>query len=60
MQIVDAKQNDRSSALKEVNSLCKERFTAGMFRGSLAEGRDQNEIYPTYWHGKTATTTLQN
>ena len=34
-----AKKNDRADALKEVKSLCREfGLTAGMFKGSLAEG----------------------
>ena len=33
-------KNERASALKEVKRLCKEfGFTAGMLKGSLAEGR---------------------
>ena len=39
LQRVEAK-NERANALKEVKRLCKEfGFTAGMFKGSLAEGR---------------------
>ena len=39
-QMVEAKKNERTSALKEVKRLCKEfGFTAGMLKGSLAEGR---------------------
>ena len=39
-QMVKAKRNVRASALKEVKRLCKEfGFTAGMLKGSLAEGR---------------------
>ena len=38
--MVEAKKNERSNALKEVKRLCKEFcFSAGMFKGSLAEGR---------------------
>ena len=38
-QMVEAKKNERSNALKEVKILCKEFvFTAGMMKGSLAEG----------------------
>ena len=38
--MVEAKKNERTDALKEVNCLCKEfGFTAGMLKGSLAEGR---------------------
>jgi len=36
----EAKKNERVNALKEVKRLCKEfDFTAGMHKGSLAEGR---------------------
>ena len=39
-QMVEAKKNERSDALKEVKRLCKEfGFTSGMRKGSLAEGR---------------------
>jgi hypothetical protein len=39
-QMVEAKKNECASALKEVNCLCKEfGFTAGILKGSLAEGR---------------------
>ena len=39
-QMVEAKKNERTNALKEVKRLCKEfGFTAGMLKGSLAEGR---------------------
>ena len=39
-QMVEAKTSERANALKEVNCLCKEfGFTAGMLKGSLAEGR---------------------
>jgi hypothetical protein len=38
--MVEAKKNERATALKEVKRLCKDFvFTAGMFKGSLAEGR---------------------
>ena len=41
-QMVEAKKNERSNALKEVKRLCKEfGFTAGIPKGSLAEGRKQ-------------------
>ena len=41
-QMVEAKKNKRTNALKEVKSLCKEfGFTAGMLKGSLAGGRDK-------------------
>ncbi|MEZ7817937.1 MAG: hypothetical protein QMB25_00975 [Pseudomonadales bacterium] len=39
-QMIDAKRNERANALKEVKRLCKEfGVTAGMLKGSLAEGR---------------------
>ena len=39
-QMAEAKNNERANALKEVKRLCKEfDFTAGMLKGSLAEGR---------------------
>ena len=39
-QMAEAKKNERTSALKEVKRLCKEfGFTAGMLKGSIAEGR---------------------
>ena len=39
-QMAEAKKNERANALKEVKRLCKEfGFTAGMLKGSLAEGR---------------------
>ncbi|MDC1051143.1 hypothetical protein OAQ76_00280 [bacterium] len=39
-QMVEAKKNERANALKEVKRLCEEfGFTAGMLKGSLAEGR---------------------
>ena len=42
-QMVEAKKNERANALKEVKRLCKEfGFTAGMLKGSLAEGRRKN------------------
>ena len=42
-QMVAAKKNERAYALKEVKRLCKEfGFTAGMLKGSLAEGRKKN------------------
>ena len=38
-QMVEAKKNERASALKEVKRFCKEfGFTSGMLKGSLAEG----------------------
>jgi hypothetical protein len=40
MRIVEAKKNEHVNALKEVKRLCKEfGFTAGMLKGSLAEGK---------------------
>ena len=42
-QMVEAKKNKRTNALKEVNRLCKDfGFTAGMLEGSLAKGRKKN------------------
>ena len=39
-QMAEAKKNERTNALKEVKRLCKEfGFTAGMLKGSLADGR---------------------
>ena len=39
-QIVEAKKNQRAHTPKVVKRLCKEfGFTAGMLKGSLAEGR---------------------
>ena len=39
-QMAEAKKTERTNALKEVKRLCKEfEFTAGMLKGSLAEGR---------------------
>jgi hypothetical protein len=41
-QMVEAEKNERANALKEVKRLCKEfGFTAGMHKGSLAEGRKE-------------------
>ena len=41
--MVKAKKNERANALKEVKRLCKELgFTAGMLKGSLAEGRKKS------------------
>jgi hypothetical protein len=43
-QMVEAKNNERTSALKEVKRLCKEfGFTAGMLKGSISEGRKPKE-----------------
>ena len=42
-QMVEAKKNEREDALKTVGRLCKEfGFTAGMLKGSLAEGRKKS------------------
>ena len=39
-QMIEAKKNECSKALKELKRLCKEFvFTAGMLKVSLAEGR---------------------
>jgi len=39
-QIEAARKSERAEALKTVKKLCKEfGFTAGMLKGSLAEGR---------------------
>ena len=42
-QMVETKKNERANVLKEVKRHCKEfGFTAGMFKGSLAEGRKKS------------------
>ena len=42
-QMAEARQNGRANAHKEVKRLCKEfGFTAGMLKGSLAEGRKKS------------------
>ena len=42
LQMVEAKKNERANALKKVTGLFKEfGFTAGMVKGSLAEGRSR-------------------
>ena len=42
-QMVKAKKSERTVALKKVKELCKEfGFTAGMLKGSLAEGRKKS------------------
>ena len=42
LQMVEANKNERANALKEVKGLFKEfGFTAGMVKGSLAEGRSR-------------------
>ena len=39
-QMVEAKKNERTNALKEVKRLCKEfGFMAGMLKGSISDGR---------------------
>ena len=41
-QMAEAKKNECTNVLKEVKRLCKEfGFTAGMLKGSLAEGRSK-------------------
>ena len=41
-QMIEAKKNERANALKKVKRLCKEfGFTAGMFKGALAVGRQK-------------------
>jgi hypothetical protein len=43
-QMVEAKKNECANPLKEVKRLCKEfGFTAGMLKGSLAEGRKSRD-----------------
>ena len=43
-QMVEAKKNERANTLKEVKRPCKEfGFTAGMLKGSLAEGRKKKD-----------------
>ena len=38
--MVEAKKNERATALKEIKRLCREfGFTAGILKGSLAEGK---------------------
>jgi len=38
--MVEVKNNEHANALREVKRLCKEfGFTAGMLKGSLADGR---------------------
>ena len=42
-QMAEAKKNELTNALKEVKRLCKEFvLTAGMLKGSLAEGRKKS------------------
>ena len=43
-QMVEATKNERANALKEAKRLCNEfGFTAGMLKGSIAEGRKPKE-----------------
>ena len=43
--MIKAKKHERSNALKEVKRLCKEfGLTAGMLKGSLAEGRKAQNV----------------
>ena len=43
-QMAESKKNERTSVLKEVKRLCKESgFTAGMLKGSIAEGRKKHD-----------------
>jgi hypothetical protein len=40
--LIEAKKNKFTNTLKEVKRLCKEfGFTAGMLKGSIAEGRSE-------------------
>ena len=42
LKMVEAKMNERATALKEVKRLCKEfGFTAGMLKGALAKLRGE-------------------
>lgn len=42
--MLEATKNERANALKEVKRLCKEfGYTSGMLKGSLTEGRKNNE-----------------
>ena len=42
-RMTEAKRNERTNTLKEVKRLCKEfGFTAGMLKGSIAEGRKKS------------------
>ena len=42
-QMVEAKKNERAKVLKEVKRLCKDfGFTAGILKGSLADGRKKS------------------
>jgi hypothetical protein len=43
-QMVEAKNNEQTNALKEVKRLCKKfAFTDGMLKGSLFEGKKAKE-----------------
>ena len=43
-QMLEAKKNERTEALKTVKRLCKQfGFTAGMLKGALAEGRKKKQ-----------------
>ena len=45
-QMVEAKKPERAEALKKVKEFCKEfGFTAGMLKGTLAEGSKRNENF---------------
>ena len=60
-QMVEAKKNERANALKEVKRLCKQiGFTAGMLKGSLAEGRKAKECNPNpfYYSSVNGLLTL--
>ena len=47
-QMIEAKKNERTNALKEVKRFCKEfGFTSGILKGSLAEGRKKKWALPT-------------
>ena len=42
LKMVEAKKNERTTALKEVKRLCKEfGFTAGILKGALAKRRGE-------------------
>ena len=42
-QMIEAMKNERADRLKELKCFCKKfGFTAGMLKGSLAEGRKRN------------------
>jgi hypothetical protein len=53
--MVEAKKNERADALRAVKRPCREfGFTAGMLKGSLAEGRKAREV--SYYYSKTIQT----